>query len=227
MCTYIYVYIYTFIVYLVGLVQLRWPLYRWAKISTQSVLQWCSDAVLQCCSVAVLQCCSVAVLPPSCTRHDSLVWETCLRHTTCHVDMIYIYIYVYIYVMSQTCLRHMHTLHIHVTGWRRLIGSPKLQIIFHKRATKCRSLLRKMTYKDKGSYESSPPCTCNVCICLSHVCHICRHEDMRVADITPAYEGHDSFMWGTWHDWHVMSACVMCAYVSVMSVTYVVWGSCV
>jgi len=46
------------------------------------------------------------------------------------------------------------------TGWRRLIESPKLQIIFHKRATKYRSLLRKMTYKDKGSYESSPPCTC-------------------------------------------------------------------
>ena len=45
------------------------------------------------------------------------------------------------------------------TGWRRLIGSPKLQFIFHKRATKYRSLLRKMTYKDKGSYESSPPCT--------------------------------------------------------------------
>ena len=35
---------------------------------------------------------------------------------------------------------------------------PKLQIIFHKRATKYRSLSRKMTYKDKGSYESSPPC---------------------------------------------------------------------
>jgi len=47
-----------------------------------------------------------------------------------------------------------------VTGWRRLIGSPKLQIIFHKRATKNRSLLQKTTYKDKGSYESSPPCTC-------------------------------------------------------------------
>ena len=45
------------------------------------------------------------------------------------------------------------------TGWRRLIGSPKLQIIFHKRATKYRALLRKMTCKDKGSYESSPPCT--------------------------------------------------------------------
>ena len=45
------------------------------------------------------------------------------------------------------------------TGWRRLIGSPKLQIIFHKRDIKYRSLLQKMTYKDKGSYESSPPCT--------------------------------------------------------------------
>jgi len=44
------------------------------------------------------------------------------------------------------------------TGWRRLIGSPKLQTIFHKRATKHRALLRKMSYKDKGSYESSPPC---------------------------------------------------------------------
>ena len=45
------------------------------------------------------------------------------------------------------------------TGWRRLIGSPKLQIIFRKRATKYKSLVRKMTYKDKGSCESSPPCT--------------------------------------------------------------------
>jgi len=45
------------------------------------------------------------------------------------------------------------------TGWRRLIGSPKLQIIFHKRATKYKSLLQKMTYKDMGSYESSTPCT--------------------------------------------------------------------
>ena len=47
---------------------------------------------------------------------------------------------------------------ISYTGWRRLIESPKLQIIFHKRETKYRALLRKMTYKDKGSYESSPPC---------------------------------------------------------------------
>jgi len=58
-----------------------------------------------------------------------------------------------------------NNLHVYImrtsTGWRRLIGSPKLQIIFHKRATKYRSLLRKMTYEDKGSYESSPPCIYN------------------------------------------------------------------
>ena len=62
-----------------------------------------------------------------------------------------------------------------ITGWRRLIGSPKLHIIFYKRATKCRALLRKMTYSDKGSYESSPPCTsylsmsvcADVCVCAS------------------------------------------------------------
>jgi len=50
------------------------------------------------------------------------------------------------------------TFEMYITGWRRLIGSPKLQIIFHKRATKYRALLRKMNNKDKGSYESSPPC---------------------------------------------------------------------
>jgi len=48
---------------------------------------------------------------------------------------------------------------------RGLIGSPKLQIIFHKRATKYRSLLRKMTFKDKGSYESWPPCTARCVLC--------------------------------------------------------------
>jgi len=35
------------------------------------------------------------------------------------------------------------------TGWRRLIGSPKLQIIFHKRATKYRSLLRSRSFSTK------------------------------------------------------------------------------
>jgi len=48
------------------------------------------------------------------------------------------------------------------TGWRRLIASPKLQIIFHKRAATYRALLLRMTYKDKGSYESSLPCIAHI-----------------------------------------------------------------
>ena len=52
------------------------------------------------------------------------------------------------------------------TGWRRLVGSPKLQIIFHKRPTKYSSLLQKMTYKDKGCHESLPPCNLSAPFCL-------------------------------------------------------------
>jgi len=44
------------------------------------------------------------------------------------------------------------------TGWRRLIGCLKLQVIFCKRATNYRALLQKMTYGDKAFNESSPPC---------------------------------------------------------------------
>ena len=44
------------------------------------------------------------------------------------------------------------------TGWRRPIGCLKLQVIFRKRATNYSALLRKMTYEDKASYESTPPC---------------------------------------------------------------------
>jgi len=45
------------------------------------------------------------------------------------------------------------------TGWRRLIGCLKLQVIFRTRATNHRALLRKITYEDKASYGSSPPCS--------------------------------------------------------------------
>jgi len=46
------------------------------------------------------------------------------------------------------------------TGWRRLIGCRKLQVIFRKRANNYRALLLKMTYEDKASDDSTPPCTC-------------------------------------------------------------------
>jgi len=75
-------------------------------------------------------------------------------HTHLHVPISDVMCYTYrFYWNTYTCI-HMYT------GWRSLIASPQLQIIFHKRATKYRPLLRKMTYENKGSYESSPPCVC-------------------------------------------------------------------
>jgi len=58
------------------------------------------------------------------------------------------------------------------TGWRRLIGCFKLQVIFRTRATNYRALLRKMTYEDKASCDSTPPCIhiehmYIACVCIS------------------------------------------------------------
>ena len=44
------------------------------------------------------------------------------------------------------------------TGCRRPIECLELQVIFRKRATNSRALLRKITYEDKASSASSPPC---------------------------------------------------------------------
>ena len=49
------------------------------------------------------------------------------------------------------------------TGWRRPIGCLISWITFRKLATNYRALLRKMTYKDKASYDSTPPCTTVTC----------------------------------------------------------------
>jgi len=44
-------------------------------------------------------------------------------------------------------------------GWRRPIGCLNVQVIYRKGATDYRVLLRKMTYKEKASYECMPPCS--------------------------------------------------------------------
>ena len=72
----------------------------------------------------------------------------CVCLVVCLYVCMYSRVYIYACIHFGTCA---------CTGWRRLIGSPKLQIIFHKRATKYGLFLWKMTHKDKGSYESSPP----------------------------------------------------------------------
>ena len=57
------------------------------------------------------------------------------------------------------------------TGWRRPIACLKLRVSFRKRATNYRALLRKMTFTDKASYGSWPPCMCNL-TWLFHSCHV-------------------------------------------------------
>jgi len=61
------------------------------------------------------------------------------QHICTHFEM-----YIYVYILRDT-------------GWRRLLGSPKLQIIFHKRATKYSSLLRRMTYKERDPMSLRHP----------------------------------------------------------------------
>ena len=55
---------------------------------------------------------------------------------------------------SSTYRENVYRVH---TGWRRLIGCLKLQVIFRKRATNYGALLRKMTYQDKTSYGAQHP----------------------------------------------------------------------
>jgi len=117
----------------------------------QCVAVWCNvvQCVAACCSVLqrVAVCCSIIIY-----------------------QSFKLLLYIY---MRCTCNGNVSSSRL-TTGWRRLIESPKFQILFHKRATKYRSILRKMTYKDKGSYESSPPCNINDTHTYIYVC-IYRH----------------------------------------------------
>ena len=78
-----------------------------------------------------------------------------ILHDVLYVLQSFGYMRVCVIVIWNTVIWVYESIYYRHTGWRRLIGSPKLQIIFQKGATKYRSLLR--TYKDKGSYESSHP----------------------------------------------------------------------
>jgi len=82
------------------------------------------------------------------------------------------------------------------TGWRRFIGCFNLQVSFRKRATNHRALLRKMTYEDKASYDSTPS-VCQICdMTHSYVWHVPRL--IHTCDTTHSYVWHGSFICVTW-----------------------------
>ena len=104
-------------------------------------------------------------------RRDSRVWHdsficvtwrfhTCASETSCWTtELTFIRVTLLVYTWDMT---HSHVCN---TGWRRLIGCLKLQVILCKRATDYRALLTKMTYKDKASYDSTPCCRVFETIC--------------------------------------------------------------
>jgi len=112
--------------------------------------------------VLVVTVLPVAVCPWTVTvtpHHDAmrcLVVGVCLRR---------------VHSITRATMPHQHTWHeLHdATGWRRPIGCLNLQVNNNfKRATNYRALLRKISWKDKASYGSLPPCTWGILL-LAHV----------------------------------------------------------
>ena len=76
------------------------------------------------------------------------MWCSCVSFAC----VVYVLIAACVWLTWRMCHSATHTtslcrVHTHLTN---------RDVTFHKRATKFRLLLRKMTYKDKGSYGSSP-----------------------------------------------------------------------
>jgi len=102
----------------------------------------------------------------------------------------------------------------HDTKWRRCIGCLKLQVSFCKRATNYRALLRKITCKDKASYESSLLCmshdsytyVSSACMCTTAVC-------VRVFVRVCVCVCHDMF-------WHFLRVCVSWLIVTFVCVCH-------
>jgi len=100
--------------------------------------------------------------------HGSL--HTCiyLRVYVCICLRLYVCLCLCVYRLDLLTLTTWYFESMHLsTGWRWCTGRLKLQDSFRKRAANYRALLQKLTYKDKASYASLPPCMClqtNICI---------------------------------------------------------------
>jgi len=91
-----------------------------------------------------------------CEHSECLLHEGChnIVYTCSHQNLSTFLCCVY---MPQRLVQHIPAAQ-QCTGWPRCIGCLKLQVISRERANNHRVFSRKMTYKDKAFYASSPPC---------------------------------------------------------------------
>jgi len=91
------------------------------------------------------------------------------------------------------------TYHVQITVWRRPIGCLKLQVVFRKRATNYRALMRKITYKDKASYDATPTLARETLyVFINHVCiawlmHMCE-ETIHISNVTYSCVWRDCYI---------------------------------
>jgi len=83
------------------------------------------------------------------------IWRYSTRRS-CSLRVDYVLFCTYIWEKRQV---YVGTTNLEIQGGEDLYDSLSCKSFFCKRATNCRALLRKMTYNNKASYGSSPPCT--------------------------------------------------------------------
>ena len=107
----------------------------------------------------------------------SYLWTHPQTHAQTYVDLFHAHLDTH-FGMQLYQILEIHVGHIH-TRWRRPIGCLKLQVSFRKIATSYRALLRKMTYKDKASYDPiRHPVRTSIPTCLNG--HIHRHINRHI-----------------------------------------------
>ena len=109
----------------------------------------------------------------------------CVRVRVCACS----YVRVCIFMSACACVN---------TGWWRPIGCLKSQVIYRTRATTYRALLRKMTYKDKACYDSTPLsiyCFVSAGVFNYKILQGTTKYHLSVRDTTHSYVCQESFIW--------------------------------
>jgi len=127
------------------------------RLACAYIIMCTTSAVVR--KVVQLECISVVKLHHftykcNCTTLLSIPLMEELNFTNSELCLACIYVSVKLSEMAHSLFQRDTC----ITGSQRPIGCLKLQVLFRKRATNYRVLLRKMTFEDKAFYGSSPPC---------------------------------------------------------------------